>query len=409
MSESLLEKISACVHCGLCLDACPTYRELGVEMDSPRGRLYLMKGLLTETIEPTDTVLRHLDQCLDCRACETACPSGTEYGAILEETRTILEPQRKRSWLRRFFFGPLLHSRRMQGFAFKLLWLQQRLGLVALARWLGPGRIRAAARQAPRIPFRSFRSADPSSFPAKGPRRHRVAFFTGCVADHLFPGVNAATVRVLTENGCDVEVIADEACCGALHIHNGERDAAKQLAGRNVEAFSAADVVVSNAAGCSAELRNYEALLETDAARAFGEKVRDVFEFLHEIGLKPPPGEIRARVAYDEPCHLLHAQKISTAPREILGSIRGIEMVPLEGADDCCGSAGIYSITQPDLSTAVLNAKIEAIRKSGAERVVTGNPGCILQIASGIREAGLDVIVAHPVELLAEAYGSEIL
>lgn len=425
MDAPSFEKIAACVHCGLCLEACPTYRELRVEMDSPRGRIYLMKGLLTEQIEPTETVLRHLDQCLDCRACETACPSGVQYSAILEPTRTLLESRRKRGWfvrfLRWFLFRRLLPSRGMQTFVFKLLWAQQALGLAAVGRWLGrhgllPGRLGAAAAQAPRIPFRSFRARskaawDPKRgacvFPARGERKRRVALFTGCLADQLFAEVNEATVRVLTENGCEVEVLKSERCCGALHIHNGAREQAKDLARANVAAFNAGgyDAILTNAAGCSAELRHYGELLGGDAeGETFGKKIRDITEFLVEIGWTPPRGALRGKVAYDEPCHLLHAQKLSAPPKAVLRAIPGIEPVPLEDADACCGSAGIYSITEPRLSKEILSRKIEAIRRSGAEVVVTGNPGCILQIRAGVREAGLPVRVAHPVELLAESY-----
>jgi glycolate oxidase iron-sulfur subunit len=401
-----------------------------VEMDSPRGRIYLMRGLLEEKLAPTGGVLKHLDQCLDCRACETACPSGVEYGLILEKTRTVLQARRKVSPLARLVrwlaFGVLLPSRRAQWVVFKLLWLQKALGLTALGRWLGrrgylPGRLAAAAAQAPSVPLRSFRSRHQGRldrergvrvFPARGERRHRVALFTGCLADQLFAGVNAATVRVLTENGCEVEVLEGEVCCGALHIHNGARDAARPLATANVARFDPAayDAIVSNAAGCSAELRHYGELLDGDAAaRTFAGKIRDISEYLVEIGWRRPtvPGRLTGKLAYDEPCHLLHAQKISAQPRALLAELPGLELVPLEEADACCGSAGVYSLLQPALSQAVAGRKIDAIRRSGADVVATGNPGCLLQLRSGLRAAGLDVAVAHPVELLAAAYDRE--
>jgi glycolate oxidase iron-sulfur subunit len=246
-------------------------------------------------------------------------------------------------------------------------------------------------------------------FPARGERRHRVALFTGCLADQLFADVNAATVRVLTENGCQVEVLDAEVCCGALHIHNGAREAAKTLAAANVRAFdpSSYDAIISNAAGCSAELRHYGGLLEGDqAAQAFAGKIRDISEYLVEIGWKPPTaaGALTGKLAYDEPCHLVHAQKISAQPKALLAAIPGLEWVPLEDADACCGSAGVYSLLQPALSGAIANRKIEAIKRSGAEVVATGNPGCLLQLRSGVRAAGLAVKVVHPVELLASAY-----
>jgi Fe-S oxidoreductase len=421
------EKISTCVHCGLCLEACPTYRELRVEMDSPRGRIYLMKGILEGKLAPTPGVVKHIDQCLDCRACETACPSGVEYAHILETTRTVLQPGRKLGWFGRlvrwFTFGVLLPSRRAQSFVFQLLWWQQQSGLARLGAWLGrrrllPGRLSAAAAQAPAIPQRSFRAEHAAAFvperqalvfPARGDKQRTVALFTGCLADRLFADVNAATVRVLTENGCEVEVLADERCCGALQIHNGAREQAKALAADNVRRFAGRGyaAIISNAAGCSAELRHYGGLLDADSgAAAFGAQVRDISEFLVEIGLKAPtaPGRRTGTLAYDEPCHLLHAQKISEPPKQLLRSIPGLTLVPLEEADACCGSAGAYSLLQPELAGKVGERKIAAIKRSGAAIVATGNPGCLLQIRNGVAHAGLPVDVVHPVELLADAY-----
>ncbi len=271
---------------------------------------------------------------------------------------------------------------------------------------------------------RSFRSAHRAArdrrrgvlfFPARGAAKRRVAFHTGCLADQLFADVNEATVRVLTENGCDVDVLAGERCCGALHIHNGAREEAKTLARANIAAFAAAgpyDAIVSNAAGCSAELRHYGALLDGDpAAVTFGESVRDISEYLCAIGLRPPAapsaGAPSLKVAYDEPCHLLHAQKISDPPKQLLRAIPGLTLVPLDEADACCGSAGVYSLLQPDLSARIAARKIDAVKRSGAAVIATGNPGCLMQIRSGVEAAGLPVKVVHPVQLLAQAYGAE--
>jgi glycolate oxidase iron-sulfur subunit len=394
-------------------------------MDSPRGRIYLMKGLLTDRLDPTEEVLVHLDQCLDCRACETACPSGVQYGGILEQTRTLLEPRRPRGLvtrlLRWFLFKKVLPNRKLQKGLFKFLWVQQMLGLTGLGRWLGrhrwlPGKLGSMAAQAPHVPFASFRSRYKKEFDlvkgilrfrAHGEKKRRVALFTGCLADQLFADVNEATVQVLQENGCEVEVLQSEQCCGALHIHNGARDQAKELARQNVRAFNAGkyDALVTNAAGCSAELRHYGALLEGDPeAVKFGQRIRDIAEYLVEIGYAPPSGKLEGKIAYQEPCHLLHAQKISSAPRAILGSLPGVELVPLEEADACCGSAGIYSVTEPRLSKEILARKIEQIKKCGAGTVVAGNPGCILQIRYGLKAARVPVKVMHPVELLARSY-----
>ncbi len=410
-----LEDVAACVHCGMCLEACPTYKELRVEGDSPRGRLYLIRGLLEKKIEPGPSVVAHLDRCLDCRACETACPSTVKYGEILEKTRTILQPMRALSvtarlgrWLA---FRVVLPSRRAQTVAFKLLWLAQTLGLTRAGAWLARrGLAPRALAAAPHVPFRSFRARQSTNvFPAKGARRKRVALFTGCVADQLFADVNEATVRVLTENGCEVHVLPDERCCGALHIHNGARGDAQALARDNVRAFAAGDfdAVVSNAAGCGAELRHYGALLPNDPAAAqFGARVRDVSELLCELGLPPAPASSvpALRVAYDEPCHLLHAQKVSDPPKQLLRAIAGLSLVHLDEADACCGGAGAYFLQQPELSAKVTARKLDAIRRSGAEIVATGNPGCLMQIGNAARAAGLPVRVAHPVVLLAEAY-----
>ncbi|MCG5053941.1 MAG: 4Fe-4S dicluster domain-containing protein [Myxococcales bacterium] len=426
------EQVSTCVHCGFCLEACPTYRELRVEMDSPRGRLYLVKGLLKGQIEPGDEVLRHLDQCLDCRACETACPSGVPYAEILERSRTVLEPLRQRPaagrWLRRLFFERVLPSRRVQRVVLRTLWWAQSLGLLALGRrlarlgWLPGRRLQAAAANPPLLPPRAFRDTvakafDPRGgtyvFPAQGARRHKVALFTGCLADHMFASVNADTVEVLTRNGCEVHVVPEEACCGALHIHNGARTEAVALAKRNIEAFAphGFDAVISNAAGCGAELRHTQGLLPNDAeAVAFDHKVRDICEFLVEIGFETPRGPSGGSVlslAYDEPCHLVHAQKVSAAPKQVLAALPGYRPVPLENADTCCGSAGLYAVLQPQLAGSILDRKLAALVASGAQVVATGNPGCLLQIGGGVGKAGLAMRVAHPVSLLAEAYRAE--
>jgi glycolate oxidase iron-sulfur subunit len=403
----------------MCLEACPTYKELRVEADSPRGRLYLIRGLIEKKIEATPAVVAHLDRCLDCRACETACPSNVKYGEILEKTRTILQPTRAISpagaFARWLSFRVVLPSRRAQAVLFKLLWLAQRLGLTrlgaAFARWgLLPPSLAALAADPPRVPFRSFRARHATPvFPAIGTRRLRVALFTGCVADHLFADVNEATVRVLTENGCEVEVLPAERCCGALHIHNGARDQAQTLARDNVRAFEAGgyDAIVSNAAGCGAELRHYCALLPGEPAAAeFGARLRDVAELLCELGIKPPPGTEAPllRVAYDEPCHLLHAQGVSEPPKQLLRAIGGLSLVHLDEADACCGGAGAYWVQQPELSAKVTARKLAAIRRSGAEVVASGNPGCLMQIGNAARAAGLPLRVAHPIVLLAEAY-----
>jgi glycolate oxidase iron-sulfur subunit len=396
-------------------------------MDSPRGRLYLMRGLVEGRIEATPSVLTHLDRCLDCRACETACPSTVAYGEILEKTRSVLQPSRPLGWLARFWrwlaLQVVLPSRGAQSLMLKLAWVLQRTGLMRFARWLADRRILPrwvgqACAPGIAVPLSSFRQRHATAFdrrkgvfvfPAKGERRKRVALLTGCIADHLLADLNDASVRVLTENGCDVEVVGGERCCGALHIHNGARNEARLLARDNVRQFLAGDydAIVSNAAGCSAELRRYGELLAGDAqAHAFAAKVRDICEFLFELGPSPPAASpsTAVRVAYADPCHLVHAQKISEPPRRVLEIVRGVSLVALDEADACCGGAGAYFLLQPDLARRIVARKLDAIARSGADVVATGNPGCLIQIRSALRAAGVPVRVVHPVELLAAAY-----
>jgi glycolate oxidase iron-sulfur subunit len=316
--------------------------------------------------------------------------------------------------------------RGVQRLVFKVLWFLQASGLTSLAKWLGrrrllPGRLSDLASQSPPFPFESFRGRHAAKldrsdgvlrFSARGKSRKRVAFFTGCLSDQLLADVNHATVQVLNENGCDVEIVRDERCCGALHVHNGARDGAAMLARDNVRCFGARgyDAIVSSAAGCGAELRRYGELLDGEAnAEAFAARVRDISEFLCELGIKTPSsfaGTV-STVAYDEPCHLLHAQKISDPPKQLLAAIPGLKVVALDEADVCCGGAGIYWLTQPDLARKITARKLDAIRRSGSDIVATGNPGCLLQIRSAARSAGLNVRVAHPVQLLAEAYSND--
>ena len=375
------------MHCGLCLEACPTYRELRVEMDSPRGRIYLMKGLLEGKLAPEEKVLKHLDQCLDCRACETACPSGVEYAHILERTRTVLAPHRKLGPAGRLFrwFGlsrVLLPSRAVQALVFKLLWLQQRLGLVRLGGWLAsrqllPGRLAGAARQAPPVPCASFRAAARAApgtapaealvFPARGESRHRVALVTGCLADQLLAEVNAATVRVLTENGCEVEVLARRGLLRRpAHPQRRPRSGAGAGPGQR------AGVPRSRLRRHRLERRRLQrraAPLRRAAGRRRRRRPRSARRCgtcrsscaRSASGRRPAPGPLTGTVAYDEPCHLLHAQKISEPPRQLLRAIPGLHLVPLDDADACCGSAGAYSLLQPDLAGRIGDRKIAAI------------------------------------------------
>ncbi|OUN00162.1 MAG: hypothetical protein BAA04_09410 [Firmicutes bacterium ZCTH02-B6] len=407
-----MDQLLRCVHCGLCTSACPTYLELGNEADSPRGRLYLMRAVAEGRLEWTADVVGHLDLCLECRACETACPAGVPYGQLLEAARADIARTYRRPWRERLLLALLRdmlfpYPGRL---AAALRPVRSLRGALKRLAGLLPGDVRRMlALLPPGAP--SACPPLPSVIPAQGLRRYRVALLTGCVAQVLFPEVNWATARVLAANGCEVVVPARQGCCGALHLHSGAREAARAFARRNVAAFDLDDVdaVITNAAGCGSTLKEYGHLLQDDAAASqaarFAGKVRDVAEFLAGIGIVPPAQPVHRVVAYHDACHLAHGQGIRSEPRQLLRAIPGLRLVELPGADHCCGSAGLYNILQPAMAARLLEKKIAAIASTGADTVATGNPGCLMQIAKGLRERGLAVDVRHPVELLAEAYG----
>ena len=415
------QKWDACTHCGLCLPTCPTYRELGLETDSPRGRLYLMgSAFRTEDATPlSEEWAEYIYRCLDCRACETACPSGVHFGELLEQARAIYELNAKRSASYRFWsdlvFKAILPNKERLDLIFELMWLYQRLGIrwlvqkTGILKWLGQlGQMESLL---PKIPQPRLKYTIQDITPAKGTTRYRVGFIPGCIMNQVFTETNLSTIRVLAENGCEVITPRKQTCCGALHLHNGLRDFATSLAKRNIDAFAneGLDAIVINSAGCGAALKEYGVLLEGDAAYAekaaeFSHKMRDISEFLAEIEMIPPTGEIPLRVTYDEPCHLLHGQSVKLQPRQILKAIPGIELIELTEAEWCCGSAGIYNITQPELSQEILERKMAHIAETKADIVATGNPGCLLQIQLGIQKHGLPMKVMHPINLLDLAY-----
>jgi len=410
--ETLHERSLDCVHCGLCLPVCPTYRETGRETSSPRGRIYLARGVAEGRIPISGVASEEFRLCLGCRACETACPSGVRYGELLEEARAALEragarrgPARFVEWLalRRI----LPHRARLHALV-SLLGAAQRLRLDRLALPLLPAALRERHRLLPPVPPRRERHPLPPRLPADGEPRGRVALLEGCIMPELFGSVNRATARVLARNGFDVVVPTAQTCCGALQAHAGDADTARALLARNLAVFLAADVdaVVVNSAGCGAHLRGAgHALPEGGAALAA--RVRDVSEFLMEHGLRAPAGRLDARVCYDDPCHLLHGQGVADAPRRLLESISGVRLVAHDEADACCGAAGIYNLTHREMSEAVLTRKLDALAAADPDVIATGNPGCLMQIARGAAERGLRARVAHPVELLAEAYAAE--
>jgi glycolate oxidase iron-sulfur subunit len=405
----ILQGTLDCVHCGMCLPACPTYRETGRETSSPRGRIYLMRAVAEGRLPLGDALAEEAYLCLGCRACETACPSGVRFGSLLEHTRAEVE----RAGLRRGF------AKRAESFALRhvvprparlralvgLLGIAQRLGLDAAALRLLPPGARELHGLLPRIPARAARRPLPELTPALAPRRGRVAFFAGCIMPELFGSVNRATVRVLARNGFDVLVPRGQGCCGALHAHAGDAELAHGLARQNVTAFDpgGVDAIVSNSAGCGAALREAKSWLPGEA-EGFSARVRDVCEFLDEVGLRVPTGRLALRVCYDDPCHLVHGQRVKDAPRRVLASIPGLVLVAHDDPTSCCGAAGTYNLTHRAMSSAVLARKLDALAAADPEAIATGNPGCLMQIASGARARGLRARVVHPVELLDESY-----
>ncbi|MGB8837480.1 MAG: (Fe-S)-binding protein [Candidatus Acidiferrales bacterium] len=408
---------SRCVHCGLCANNCPTYRLWGQEADSPRGRIRQMALVDQGRLELGEAFVTHIDRCLNCRNCETVCPSGVEYGKILELARAQIEQKYKRPLvsrvLRDLVYRRLLPYPSRIAAAARGLKIYQRSGLAALAR--GTGILRLLGLQnreklLPPIDSEFFFGELGKTFPARGERRARVAFFAGCVAQVTFSELNRATIRVLQANGCEVVVPDGQVCCGALAAHAGVRDVARELARRNFEVFLSEDfdAIITNAAGCGSTLKEYTHLFTgDDAAQAraqqFSAKMRDVTEFLVDLGLSAPLRPLPLRVTYQDSCHLVHGQKIREAPRELLRAIPGVEFVEMPLAEQCCGSAGVYNVTENETSLEILARKMECIGTTKARAIATANPGCILQLRAGaaMQKTGQEVL--HVVELLDRA------
>ena len=398
-----------CVHCGLCLESCPTYRETGREISSPRGRIYLLRGVAEGRIPLAGTVAEEAYLCLGCRACETACPSGVHFGAMVELARAEVEEAGLRRGpgraLERLALRQLVPHRRRLRAAMTLLGLAQRLGLDRLLRPLLPAALRGAQALLPPIPPLRERRPLPEMVPAQGERRGRVGFFAGCVMAELFADVNAATLRVLARNGFEMVVPPGQTCCGALHAHAGDEASAHALALRNARAFAEAGVehVVVNSAGCGAALRDAGRWLPGEG-EALAAKIRDVCELLDAAGLRAPTGRVDARVCYDDPCHLIHGQRVADAPRRLLAALPGLELVAHDDPGSCCGAAGSYNLTHAEMSRAVLGRKVASLAKAIPDLVATGNPGCLMQLRAGLRAAGNRAGVVHPIELLDRAY-----
>jgi glycolate oxidase iron-sulfur subunit len=410
-SSALIDK---CVHCGFCLPTCPTYMLWGEEMDSPRGRIYLMKAELEGRATIDETFVRHMDACLGCLNCVTACPSGVEYAPLIERTRARIEEQYTRDAPDRLFRAVLLslipYPGRMRVALLPLALvggLVRRFASSSLGALL-PARMRAALALAPPVTFRSLFAAVPEQTPSSGPVRQKVAVLTGCVQRLAFHTVNEATVRVLAAEGCSVSAPAGQGCCGALALHAGEAAQARALARHTIEVFEQAGVdrVVVNAAGCGSAMKEYGELFAGDPAwaaraRALSAKVRDVSEVLVELGApRAPRHPINARVAYHDACHLAHGQGVRLQPRALLQGIPGVELLsPLEG-EICCGSAGIYNLVQPEPAQALGARKAKNIAATSPDLIATANPGCILQIAAAGRALGYEWPILHPVQLI---------
>ena len=408
--------LDRCVHCGLCLNACPTYRELRVEMDSPRGRIYQMVQVANGA-PITPSYMEHIDLCLACRGCETACPSGVQYGRLVEAARADIESQTRRPWreraLRWLIFRKLLPSRVNLEIAGALLFLYQASGLKRVTGMLGflPKRLREVESLAPEIETPFFFAYYGKTLPAEGTQRHRVALLGGCIANISFARLNEATVRVLQKNGCEVSIPANQNCCGALHVHAGIRDQARELARKNIDALldGGYDAIITNAGGCGSTLKEYWELLEHDPeyaekARRFSALMKDVNEFLASIELNPEMRSLPLTVTYQDSCHLAHGQKIRSAPRKLLESVPGLELREMQLSDLCCGSAGIYNVVHTGMSMSLLKKKMEHVNATEAGVIASSNPGCMLQLRAGVRKFGHGQRVAHVVEILDEAY-----
>ena len=400
----MAEAVEKCVHCGFCLPACPTYKVLGEEMDSPRGRIILMKSVLEEEIE-LEQALPYIDRCLGCMACVTACPSGVAYNELLVPFREYSEEKREHS----------LVNKVARGLAFATIPHPRRFRVAAAAgksaKWAGrflPSQFQAMLALLPESVPGSDRL--PAVYPAKGKKRARVALLAGCVQQVLAPEINWSTLRVLARNGVEVLIPEAQGCCGALSIHAGKAGEARQFAGRNLGIFpDDVDAIITNSAGCGSGMREYPLLFQEHAleeqASTFARKVKDISEFLDELGIEdPPPLSEPIRLAYHDACHLLHGQGISAQPRHILQKIPNLVLVPIPEGEICCGSAGTYNIEQPQIAQSLGERKVKNILKSGVEGVVMGNIGCMMQIGRSLEALGEQLPVWHTIEILDHAY-----
>ncbi len=411
--------LDKCVHCGLCLNACPTYRELGLEMDSPRGRVQQMVRVAAGEMEIGQSYIEHIDLCLACRGCESACPAGVQYGRLVEAARAHIESEVPRPLgqrlVRGFVFRHLLESRFTLRLGATLLWAYQKLGVQKLVRATGMlrpfGKLGRLEQLTPPAELPTFFREYGKVFPAEGERRFRVAFLGGCIANVSFARLNEASVRVLQKNGCEVTVPDDQTCCGALHLHAGRTTDSRRLARRNIDALLAGDydAIITNAAGCGSTLKEYGELLADDpeyaeSAHQFAGLTKDINEFLASIDLKGGLHPVPFAVTYQDSCHLAHGQKVRTPPRALMNAIPELQLKEMPLSDLCCGSAGVYNVVHNDMSMALLEQKMDNVNLTGAQVIATANPGCMLQLRAGVALHGHGQRVLHVVELLDESY-----
>lgn len=416
--------LQQCMHCGMCLPTCPTYALTGMEKNSPRGRIALMRSIADEELDVTKAFGDEMYFCLGCLACTTACPAGVDYTQLFEMARAEAERQGalespKRNFVRWISLQVIFTRPRLLHLVGRLLWIYQATGLQSAVRKLKltrllPKSLRELEPMTPAV-RRHFSQQIISAVESPKSKKFRVGLLTGCVQDLTFSDINRDTADVLLANNCEVVTPRLQPCCGSLHGHNGEWELAKDLARRNIDKFDLEnlDAIITNAAGCGSHLKHYDRLLEGDPhyaekAKVWSEKLRDISEWLVEIGARPPEAKLESQVVtYHEACHLCHGQKITKQPRALLKSIPGLELRELGESTWCCGSAGVYNITQPEAARQLLERKMSNVIKTGAEVIATANPGCMIQVQMGVREKGLPMKVEHPITLLARAYRAE--
>jgi len=400
------EKSLACVHCGLCLSACPTYLETGNENDSPRGRIYLMRSIQSQRVTVKDITMRHIDLCLGCRACENACPSGVEYGHLLEHARDYFEKTHHRSFFQTFLRRIAIEQVFPFPWRLKLVVFFSKIIKLPAFRWALPKFVKKSLLL---LPEKSISRKPPEHSPSFGKKIGHVGFIEGCVMQVMFGGTNDNSIALLNQQGWNVTTPKKQNCCGALYAHSGQLEKARECARKNITAFEGQklDAIVINAAGCGSTLKEYGQLLENDPvwrARAikFSAKVKDLSEWIAPDNLKPSNGEIK--VTYQDACHLAHPQGITAEPRELVKAVAGDNYIELTEADVCCGSAGSYNLTEPEMAEKLQTRKVRNLIDTGAEIVVTANPGCLLQIQSGLKKAGSEMKIMHIADYLIE-YG----